>query len=96
MDTWATLITGIYWGLILNAIWIIPYFALLFYHFYAMENDPLYRLRYETSRVKVKKLGKKEAVIQESNLRIFYDGIKNICSFIWAGIKKALTKGGTN
>ena len=96
MDTWSTLVTGIYWGLILNAIWIIPYFALLFYHFYAMENDPLYRMRYETSRVKVKKLGKKEAVIRESNIRIFTEGMKGVYHHILTGIKKTLKRGRTN
>lgn len=70
MDTFATLMTGIYWGLILNACWIIPYLALLFYHFYKMEEDPAYAMRYEQSERMVKKLGTKEAVIRESSVRV--------------------------
>lgn len=76
MDFYATLMTGIYWGLIIDACWIIPYFALLFYHFFQMENSPAYAMRYQMAERKVKKLGTKEAVIQESQIRIVKQQIK--------------------
>lgn len=46
MDVIATLITGIWWGLILNACWMTPYFVLLLYHF-SKQDDPLYMSEYE-------------------------------------------------
>lgn len=62
MDFYATLLTGIYWGLIADAIWMIPYFCLLYYHFWKMENDPLYPTRYEKNMLLIKEKGKMDAM----------------------------------
>jgi hypothetical protein len=70
MEIIATIMTGIYWGLIIDACWIIPYFGLLFYHFFMMENDPAYAMRYDQANRLVKRAGVKEAVIQESQFRV--------------------------
>ncbi len=77
MDIIATIITGIYWGVIIDACWIIPYFALLFYHFWKMEEDPAYAMRYERSERMVKKMGVKKAVIQESMLPVVWSQLKS-------------------
>jgi hypothetical protein len=70
MDFYSTLMTGLQWGLILDACWIIPYLGLLFYHFYKMENDPAYAMRYDQSERMIKRVGAKEAVIENSKIRI--------------------------
>jgi hypothetical protein len=70
MDFYSTLMTGLQWGLILDACWIIPYLGLLFYHFYKMENDPAYVMRYDQSERMIKRVGTKEAVIKNSKIRI--------------------------
>ena len=69
MDFYSTLMTGLQWGLILDACWIIPYLGLLFYHFYKMENDPAYAMRYDQSERMIKRVGAKEAVIENSKIR---------------------------
>lgn len=70
MDFYSTFMTGLQWGLILDACWIIPYLGLLFYHFYKMENDPAYAMRYDQSERMIKRVGAKEAVIENSKIRI--------------------------
>lgn len=87
MDIYATFILGLQWGLIANACWIIPYFGLLFYHFYKMENNYAYTIRYKQSEQKVKRLGKKEAIIEESKFRIVSIRLK----MLWNNIKKIPT-----
>jgi len=69
MDIYSTFMLGLQWGLIANACWIIPYFSLLFYHFYKMETDYAYAKRYEQSERKIKRVGTKEAIIEESRVR---------------------------
>jgi len=87
MDIYSTFMLGLQWGLIADACWIIPYFGLLFYHFYQMENNPAYAMRYEQSERKIKRVGTKEAIIEESNIRIISMRFK----MLWSMIKKIPT-----
>lgn len=55
MDVIATLITGITWGVIINAIWITAYLLLLLYHF-SKEDNPEYMAKYEHNRQLIQKM----------------------------------------
>lgn len=87
MDIYSTFMLGLKWGLIADACWIIPYFGLLFYHFYKMETDYAYAMRYDQCEREIKRVGTKEAVIEESKVRIISMRLK----MLWSQIKRIPT-----